>query len=192
ALFRFFTLLFYHEPSITHTLIGIMAAVTLIGGSIGAIAYNDVRQIVAYNVVISIGFILVGLAVSTTAAMEGAIYYLVHDMIVKALLYLIAGTMIYLASTARIESERMSGLIRNYPLLGLLFCIVMLSLAGILPFSGFIGKVLIGQGTVETSSYVLLALGFISSLFVLYSLLRIFMNCFWGETIISIEDELPF
>src|SRR5699024_4904671 len=51
ALFRFFTLLFYHEPSITHTLIGIMAAVTLIGGSIGAIAYNDVRQIVAYNVV---------------------------------------------------------------------------------------------------------------------------------------------
>src|SRR5690625_679095 len=192
ALFRFFTLLFYHEPSITHTLIGIMAAVTLIGGSIGAIAYNDVRQIVAYNVVISIGFILVGLAVATTAAMEGAIYYLVHDMIVKALLYLIAGTMIYLASTARIESERMSGLIRNYPLLGWMFFIVMLSLAGIPPFSGFIGKVLIGQGAVETGSYVLLAFGFISSLFVLYSLLRIFMNCFWGETIISIEDELPF
>src|SRR5699024_9496190 len=53
AMFRIFTLLFYYEPSITNTLIGFMAAVTLIGGSIGAIAYNDVRQIVAYNVVIS-------------------------------------------------------------------------------------------------------------------------------------------
>src|SRR5699024_10234982 len=167
------------------------AAVTLIGGSIGAIAYNDVRQIVAYNVVISIGFILVGLAVSTTAAMEGAIYYLVHDMIVKALLYLIAGTMIYLASTARIESDRMSGLIRNYPFLGWLFFIVMLSLAGIPPFSGFIGKLLIGQGTVDSGAFILLALGFISSLFVLYSMLRIFMNCFWGETILSEDEEIP-
>src|SRR5699024_12703071 len=47
AMFRMFTLLFYHEPSITHTLIGIMAGITLIGGSIGAIARTDVRQIVS-------------------------------------------------------------------------------------------------------------------------------------------------
>src|SRR5690625_5914640 len=60
ALFRTFTLLFYHEPSITHTLIGIMAAITLIGGSIGAIAYKDLRLIASYNVVIAVGFILIG------------------------------------------------------------------------------------------------------------------------------------
>src|SRR5690625_3805777 len=113
ALFRMFTLIFYHEPSITHTLIGIMAAITLIGGCLGAIAYNDIRQIVSYNVVIAVGFILVGLALATTTAFEGSIYYLIHDMIVKAMLFLIAGTMIYLTGTARLEE--MSGLIRNYP-----------------------------------------------------------------------------
>src|SRR5690606_22422142 len=42
ALFRVFTLLFYHEPSITHTLIGIMAGITMIGGCLGAIAYKDI------------------------------------------------------------------------------------------------------------------------------------------------------
>ena len=68
AMFRTFTLIFYHEPSITHTLIGIMAALTIIGGCIGAIAYKDIRQIVTYNVVITVGFILVGLAVSTEIA----------------------------------------------------------------------------------------------------------------------------
>ena len=73
-----------------------MAALTMIGGSIGAIAYKDIRQIVSYNVVITVGFILVGLAVSTEIAIQGSIYYLVHDMIVKALLFLLAGTMIYL------------------------------------------------------------------------------------------------
>ena len=119
-----FTLIFYHEPSITHTLIGIMAALTMIGGSIGAIAYKDIRQIVSYNVVISVGFILVGLAVSTEVAIQGSIYYLVHDMIIKALLFLLAGTMIYLTRTARIEE--MSGLIRNYPLLGWLFFITII------------------------------------------------------------------
>ena len=42
-----------------------MAGITLIGGCIGAIAYTNIRQIVSYNVVIAIGFILVGLAVMT-------------------------------------------------------------------------------------------------------------------------------
>ena len=189
AMFRVFTLLFYHEPSITHTMIGVMAGLTLIGGSIGAIAYHDIRQIVAYNVVIAVGFILVGLAVFTQTAMEGSIYYIVHDMIVKALLFLLAGTIIALTGTGKID--KMSGLIRNYPVLGWLFFIVMLSLAGIPPLSGFIGKVLVAQGTIQSGSYVLLALAFISSIFVLYSLLRIFKNCFWGETIVSKEDQVP-
>lgn len=189
AMFRMFTLIFYHEPSITHSLIGIMAAITMIGGSIGAIAYKDIRQIVSYNVVITVGFILVGLAVSTEIAFQGSIYYLVHDMIIKALLFLLAGTMIYLTGTSRIEN--MSGLIRNYPLLGWLFFLSILSLAGIPPLSGFIGKLYIGQGAVEASSFGLLAIGILSSMFVLYSLLRIFMNTFWGETIISEDEEVP-
>lgn len=189
AMFRMFTLIFYHEPSITHTIIGVMAGLTLIGGSLGAIAHNDIRMIVSYNVVIAVGFILVGLAIATPAAIEGSIYYLVHDMIVKALLFLLAGTMFMLTRTNKLDE--MSGLIRNYPTLGWLFFISMLSLAGIPPFSGFIGKVLIGQGAIESGSYVLLALSFISSIFVLYSLLRVFMNAFWGETMISEEDEVP-
>lgn len=189
AMFRMFTLLFYQEPSITHTLIGIMAGLTLVGGSIGAIAHTDIRKIVSYNVVIAVGFILIGLAVSTPTAIEGSIYYLIHDMIVKAMLYLLAGTMITLTGTNKFDD--MSGLIRNYPSLGWLFFIAMFSLTGVPPLSGFIGKVLVGQGTIEAGSYILLALGFISSIVVLYSLLRIFMNSFWGETIISEEDEVP-
>src|SRR5699024_7547255 len=186
AMFRMFTLVFTHEPSITHTLIGVMAALTLIVGSIGAIAYKDLRTIAIYNIVIAIGFIMIGLAVFSSTALEGAIYYLIHDIIVKALLFLLVGTIIWLTGKTRIG--QMSGLIRNYPVLGWLFFIVTMSLAGIPPLSGFIGKYLIGRGTVESGTYVLLALAFISSLFVLYSLLRIFMNCFWGETTMSIAS----
>lgn len=189
AMFRMFTLIFVHEPTITHTLIGVMAGITLIVGSIGAVAYEDLRQIAAFNIVIAVGFMMVGLAIATPIALSGSIYYLIHDMIAKALLFLLVGTIIMLTGKTRIP--QMSGLIKNYPTLGWLFFIVMVSLAGIPPFSGFIGKFLIGEGTVEAGSYILLTLAFLSSLLVLYSLLRVFLNSFWGETIMSIEDEKP-
>src|SRR5690625_2015829 len=190
ALFRIFTLLFYQEQQITHTIISIMAILTLVGGAIGAIAYTNIRQIISYNVVISVGFILVGLAVMTTTAFEGVIYYLIHDMIVKALLFLLGGTIIYLTQSETLDE--ISGLIRNYPSLGWMFFITVLSLNGIPPLSGFIGKLLIGQGAIETEAYVLLTVSFLSSMVVLYSLIRIFMSCFWGETIISEDEEKPF
>ncbi len=189
ALFRVFSLIFYHQPEITHTIIGIMAVLTLIGGSLGAIAFNDIRSIAAYNVVIAVGFMLVGLAIATPSAIEGSIYYLIHDMVAKALLFLVIGTMITLSGTSKMAG--MSGLMKNYPLLGWSFFITMLSLAGIPPLSGFIGKILISSAAIDSGSYVLLAFALLSSMFVLYSLLRIFKNCFWGETIVSKEEQLP-
>ncbi|WP_039863415.1 Na+/H+ antiporter subunit D [Planococcus donghaensis] len=189
ALFRVFSLIFHHQPEITHTIIGIMAALTLIGGSLGAISFNDLRSIAAYNVVVAVGFILVGLAIATPAAIEGSIYYIIHDMVAKALLFLLIGTMITLSGTSKMAG--MSGLMKNYPLLGWSFFIAMLSLAGIPPLSGFIGKVLISSAAIDNGSYVLLALSLLSSIFVLYSLLRVFKNCFWGETIVSKEEQLP-
>lgn len=187
AFIRMFTLLFSHEAAFTHTFMGWLAIITLVGGSIGAIAYTDIRQVVSYNVVIAVGFILLGLAIFNTVAIEGAIYYLIHDIIIKGLLFLLAGTIIALTGTAKVEE--MSGLIKNYPLLGWLFFVSVLSLAGIPPLSGFIGKLFIGIGAIHSGAYILLAVGFLSSLAVLYSLMKIFMSSFWGETIIGAEEE---
>ncbi|WNS78938.1 Na+/H+ antiporter subunit D [Domibacillus sp. DTU_2020_1001157_1_SI_ALB_TIR_016] len=189
ALFRTFTLLFYHEPSFTHTVIGYMAAATMIGGSIGALAHRDVRKIASYNVVIAIGFILVGLASYNEAGIQGSIYYLIHDIVIKGLLFLLVGTIIHLTGKARFDEE--SGLITNYPLFGWLFFIMILSLGGIPPFSGFAGKLFIGEGAVGAGHYGLTAVAFLSSLFVLYSLLRVFLIMFWGESTITSKNQVP-
>ncbi|PIC65070.1 Na+/H+ antiporter subunit D [Sporosarcina sp. P13] len=189
ALYRMFTLIFVHDPLI-YKMIGVLAVVTMVGGCLGAIAYSDIRQIVSYNVIISVGFVLTGLAIATTTSFQGASYYLIHDMVSKALLFLLVGTVVYL--TGRSKVNEISGLIRNYPLVGWLFFLAMLAIAGIPPLSGFIGKVYMGLGAIETGSYVLLAVAFLSSIGVLYSLLRIFLNSFWGETTISEDDQKPF
>ena len=187
ALFRTFTLMFPLQPGVTHTIIGIMAGLTILAGCIGALSGRDVRTIASYNVIIGVGFILSALAIGTEQAMAGAVYYLIHDILAKALLFLLIGTMVML--TGEIVVKNMNGLIRNYPLFGWIYFLMMCALVGIPPLSGFIGKVLIGQGAIETRSYVLLALGFGSTVIVLYSLLRIFLASFFGETSISKEDK---
>ena len=192
ALFRTFTLIFTVQENITHTLIGILACATIILGSFGAIGYRDLRQIVGYNVVIGVGFVLLGLYANQTEALEGAIYYFMHDFIVKALLFLMIGTMIYI--TGRIRFDEIKGLIHHFPLFGWLFFLMMLSLAGIPPFSGFIGKMLLGIGLVDEGMYVTLLLGFLSSIVMLYSLLRVFLKSIFGESMASHQMKkcIPF
>lgn len=187
SIIRMFSLIFYHEPQITHLLIGILGAITMILGAMGAVGHNEIGKILAYNVIISVGFIIAGLAMFSETSLSGSIYYLIHDIIVKALLFLIGGTVIYITGTGKIKE--ISGLIRNHPFLGWSFFIVTLSLAGIPPLSGFIGKVLITKGTFEGGYFWLGAIGLISSILVLYSLMKIFSNCFWGETLLSKEME---
>ncbi|MDQ0061549.1 Na+/H+ antiporter subunit D [Paenibacillus harenae] len=179
ALIRSFTLLFYHEPSISQGLIGWMAGATIVLGSIGAIAFSDVRRILNYNVIISVGFIAYGLSAATRAGWDGAVFYLIHDMTAKALLFILGGIIVQLAGTSNLKE--MGGMIRRYPLVGWMFFVVSLAVAGIPPLSGFAGKLLILQGGLEAKQYVLAALSLLSSIVVLCSLLRIFIAAFWGE-----------
>lgn len=187
AIFRMFTLIFYHQPEITHLLIGILGGATMLLGVIGAVSRWDIEGILTYNVIVSVGLIMAGLAAFTTGSITGSVFYLVHDINVKALIFLIGGTIIYLTGTAKLKE--ISGLIRTHPFLGWMFFIASLALAGIPPFSGFLGKLLITKGTFEAGLYWLGAIGLISSLLVLYSVMKIFMNAFWGETNLSEEME---
>ncbi len=72
----------------------------------GALSGKDVHTIATYNVIIGVGFILIGLASGTETGFAGAIYYLIHDMLAKALLFLLVGTMVYLTGeTSREKYE---------------------------------------------------------------------------------------
>ena len=94
---------------------------------------------------------------------------------------------IYVTGTSKIRE--ISGLIQLHPQLGWMFFIGALSLAGIPPLSGFIGKVLITMGTFQTDYFWLGGIGLLTSLMVLYSLMKIFMECFWGNTELTPEME---
>ncbi|WP_099354324.1 Na+/H+ antiporter subunit D [Fredinandcohnia onubensis] len=187
SIMRVFTLVFYHEPEVTHLLIGILAAITMLLGAFGAVAFWDIKRIITYNVVVGVGFILAGVASLTAEGITGSIYYLIHDMIVKALIFLLGGTIIYLTGTSNLRE--FSGLMRLQPKFGWMFFIAALSLGGLPPLSGFLGKIFITEGTFATGYFWLGGIGLLTSLMVLYSVMKIFMNGFWGYTDVPEESE---
>ena len=62
-------------------------------------------------------------------------------------------------------------------------------MVGIPPLSGFLGKVFVTKGTFEADYYWLGLIGLLASLLILFSMIKLFMNAFWGETTLSEEEE---
>lgn len=179
SIIRVFSLIFVHDTNLTHEMFIWIAGLSMIFGVIGALSTNNVKLIIAYNIIPAIGFILMGIGVLNEDGVSGSIYYLVHDMIIKTALFLLIGAVVYVAGTS--DLRKMGGLIHHYPLLGWLLFIAAFVLAGIPPFSGFIGKLLLLQGTFSADEIVISIIALMTSLLILYSVLKIFIRGFWGE-----------
>ncbi|GIQ70148.1 Na+/H+ antiporter subunit D [Xylanibacillus composti] len=177
ALIRTFTLIFYHDPGFTHELLAWMAGATIVLGTIGAVGAKDVKGILVYNVVASVGFIILGLAAFTEGSLQGVVYYLMHDIVIKALLFLLGGAFLLAAGTGHLRST--GEWIKSYPLLGWMLFVTAFAVAGVPPLSGFVGKLLILEGGLRSGLYVLVGIGLLSSLLLLYSIIRWFMEGFW-------------
>src|SRR5699024_2452420 len=187
SIIRVFTLIFVFETDLTHTLFLWIAGLSMIFGVIGALSTNDVKMIVAYNVIPSIGFILYGLAIFNQDALSGSVYYLIHDMIIKAALFLIIGIVVYVAGTS--DLRKMGGLIHTYPGLGWILFLSAFILAGIPPLSGFIGKLLLLKGSFANDQILLGIIALLSSLLILYSITKIFIHGFWGEKQVDLPKK---
>jgi len=177
ALIRTFTLLFVDESGRTQMLIIAIAGLTMVTGVLGAVAQYDFRRLLSFHIVSQIGYLLMGLGVMTSAALAGAIYFMVHVVLAKSALFLVSGVVHRLRGTYDLKA--LGGLYAARPWLAILFLIPALSLAGMPPLSGFFAKLALIQAGLTAERYVIVGAALAVSLLTLFSMIKIWTEVFW-------------
>lgn len=177
ALIRVFTLLFVHDVAFTHGLILIVAGVTMVSGVLGAVVQRDLRRLLSFHIISQIGYMVLGLGLFTEAGIAGAIFFMVHNMVVKANLFLVSGVARRLRGTEDLSA--LGGLYQGHPSLAAIFLVTALSLAGLPPLSGFFGKLALVRAGLERGEHALVAVALGVSLLTLLSMLKIWNEVFW-------------
>jgi multicomponent Na+:H+ antiporter subunit D len=146
---------------------------------LGAIAQDEVKRILSFQVVSQIGYAVMGLGLFTLAGLAGAIVYLVQTIVVKTTLFLTAGLIEESEGTGRLA--RIGGLVHRAPVVAGVFLVSALSLVGVPPFSGFVAKLALVEAGLAADQYAVVAVSLVVSLLALYSMMRIWTGAFWGE-----------
>ncbi|HEU4319885.1 MAG TPA: Na+/H+ antiporter subunit D [Acidimicrobiia bacterium] len=178
SILRTQTLLF--DSGRVDTLLMWAALATMLIGILGAVAQSDIKRLLSFTLVSHIGYMMFGIAIATTAGLSASIFYVVHHITVQTALFLVVGLMERRGGTTSLN--RLGGLARIAPVLAVLFLIPALSLSGIPPLSGFLGKVgLLQAGIAEATplAYLVVVAGVLTSLLTLYVVVKAWNKAFW-------------
>ncbi|MBK8462481.1 MAG: Na+/H+ antiporter subunit D [Nigerium sp.] len=190
AILRTQTLIFPHRP-LTEPLMWV-ALLTMIVGILGAIAQVEIKRLLSFTLVSHIGYMVLGIALATTDGIAATIYYTAHHITIQATLFLVAGLIQRVGHSNNLD--RLSGLMTTSPLLAALFIVPGMNLAGIPPFSGFIGKLGLLNAATATGTPLSLALvvaSVLTSLLTLYAIAKVWNRAFWGTpvAVAHVDDE---
>ncbi|MEV3992007.1 NADH-quinone oxidoreductase subunit L [Streptomyces sp. NPDC049837] len=120
------------------TVLAVMAAVTMVGSGLAALAQDDIKRVLAYSTIGQLGYMSGALAVGDRGA---AVFHLLSHGAFKALLFLAAGVIIHAAGTNSLAAmSRMRGLTARIPDAYWTMTVALLALAAIPPFAGFFSK----------------------------------------------------
>ena len=157
-----------------------LAAVSVVVGSILAIAQTNVKRMLAYSSIAHAGFILTGLTAAGSAGIRAAMFYLVAyaAMTVGAF-----GTVMVVSDRGedRTRISDYTGLARTNPVAAALMTLFLLSLAGIPPTAGFIAKVNVFSAAIGAGYWLLALIGVLASVAAAFFYLRVIVLMYMQE-----------
>ncbi|MFF9503111.1 NADH-quinone oxidoreductase subunit L [Streptomyces sp. NPDC014656] len=172
------------------TVLAVMAAVTMVGSALAALAQDDIKRVLAYSTIGQLGYMAGALAVGDRGA---AVFHLLSHAAFKALLFLAAGAVIHAAGTNSLTAmSRMGGLAKRIPDAYWTMTVALLALAAIPPFAGFFSKeaVLVAAehtalgdraGVPAGAGWTVLVAGLLTALLTAAYALRLWLRAFRGR-----------
>ena len=178
ALLRVFTLIF-NGDAFLDTIILVIGGLTLFSGGLGALVQNNIVKLFSYLIICHIGYMILGLGLFTSVAVAAAIFYLIHDIIVKTNLFMVSGLIHRIKGTYSMRN--LGGLYAKYPLLSLLMAIPLFSVAGIPPLSGFWPKLSLISESFKAKDYVLVAAVLFATFITIFVIAKLWAEVFWKK-----------
>ena len=172
------------------TVLAVMAAITMVGSALAALAQDDIKRVLAYSTIGQLGYMAGALAVGDRGA---AVFHLLSHAAFKALLFLAAGAVIHAAGTNSLTAmSRTGGLAKRIPDAYWTMTVALLALAAIPPFAGFFSKeaVLVAAehtalgertGIPAGAGWTVLVAGLLTALLTAAYALRLWLRAFRGR-----------
>ncbi len=177
ALLRTFSMIFIFDQDYTHEILIVLAGATMLAGIMGAFTQPDLRRLFAFLVVSHIGYLVMGIGLMTSLALTGAFFYLIHDILIKTNMFMLSG-MVRRMGGSNLMSQ-VGGLYKARPYFALLFGVIILSLAGIPPLSGFWGKLILIKAALDEGAFGIAAVALITGFLTLYVVMKVWIDLFW-------------
>lgn len=186
-----FSLPMFPQAVATDWVIGMMAALAIIGivyGAMVTLVQKDMKKLIAYSSVSHLGFVMLGVFALNMAGVQGGILQMVNHGISTGALFLLVG-IVYERRHTRLISEY-GGLARQMPIYATYFLIMALSSMGLPILNGFVGEFTILQGAFARNFWWAL---FAATGIVLGAayLLWLYQRVFFGEITNPANAKLP-
>ncbi|MBL4646671.1 MAG: putative monovalent cation/H+ antiporter subunit A [Rhizobiales bacterium] len=132
------------------TILPLFGGVTLLVGTVLALRQTDLKLMLAYTTVASLGLLVMLVGTSNETAIKGAVIYLFAHSLFKGTLFMVAGVVDH--GTGTREVTKLKGLWRKMPITFGAAALAAFSMAGLIPFIGFVAKEELYSGIWDTSS----------------------------------------
>lgn len=168
-------------------IIAILAVLSMTLGNLVALTQTNVKRLLAYSSIAHAGYILMGISVMNYTGIASTMIYLTVYMFMNLGAFFIV--MIIANKINSEELEDYQGLGYRYPLLGVAMTIFLISLTGLPPTAGFIGKLFVFTAVLDANMIWLAVIGVINSVISLYYYVSIFRNMFLRQPVNPVEKQ---
>lgn len=144
-------------------IIGVLASIGIIYGSVMAIAQTEMKRMLAYSSVSQIGYIIMGLSLANPFGFAGALLHVLNHAVMKACLFMITGNLRYKEGHSDI-SRFNNSYRKKYPWTMASFSVAAISMVGLPPLAGFFSKWYLVLGTIDNDNWIFLTVIIVSSL----------------------------
>jgi NADH-quinone oxidoreductase subunit N len=178
ALIRIFTVVFPATGYPWAGLLLLLAAASMLLGNLAAIPQTNIKRMLAYSSIAQAGYIMTGLVAGTAAGVKGMLFYLVIYVFANV------GAFGVVAAVSKQRSGEsiadFAGLSRQAPMLAVAMTVSLLSMAGIPPLAGFVGKFFLFSAVIDAGYLSLAVLGFVLSMVSVYYYLNVVKVMYLG------------